>query len=269
MNTPKGLSVSTLSVSYDDHKVLDNLFLDPLEPGVFSALLGPNAAGKSTLFKALAGLIKIKSGDITLNGVNVKTFNRAEQARKIAYLPQSFHTNLALSVFESVLLSLKQQSGWRVKEEDLRSVSDILARLNIEHLADKDICELSGGQKQLVAMARVLVIEPQVILLDEPTSALDLHHQLAILDVVKQLTREKGLITIAALHDVNLAAKYCDHLILLNKGVIQTSGTPSDVLSMPLLGQTYKVKTSLEESKLGRLYVDAQLLSESSESLSH
>lgn len=254
------LSVANLRVSYGSNQVLDGLCLDSLSKGSFTGLLGPNAAGKSTLFKALAGLIKIDAGEVLLSGKDLRSLSRLQRARKIAYLPQSFHTNLALSVFESVLLSLKQQSGWRVKSQDLQGVAEILQLLGIEQLADKDICELSGGQKQLVAMARILVVKPEVVLLDEPTSALDLHHQLAILTVVKQLSKDRGLITIAALHDVNLAAKFCDHLVLLNKGVIQVAGEPGKVLSLPLLGETYKVATSLETSRQGKLYVDAQLL---------
>jgi len=254
------LTVESLSVSYGANQVLDGLCLDELVEGSFTGLLGPNAAGKSTLFKALAGLIKTDTGEVRLQGESLSSLSRLQRARKIAYLPQSFHTNLALSVFESVLLSLKQQSGWRVKPQDLREVVGILQLLGIEQLADKDICELSGGQKQLVAMARILVVKPEVVLLDEPTSALDLHHQLAILTVVKKLSVDRGLITIAALHDVNLAAKFCDHLVLLNNGVIQVAGDPSKVLSLPLLGETYKVSTSLQTSTQGRLYVDAQLL---------
>jgi iron complex transport system ATP-binding protein len=253
------LSISELTVSYGTNKVLDNLHIDGLHRGQFIGLLGPNATGKSTLFKAIAGLLNRDSGNILLDDININTLSRSVRARQIAYLPQSFHSSLALSVFESVLLALKQFSSWRVKLQDLQKVSKVLEKLSIDHLADKDMCQLSGGQKQLVAMARILVIEPKVILLDEPTSALDLHHQLAILQVVKQLTQERELITIAALHDVNLAAKYCDHLVLLNKGVVQTSGKPHDVLAMKLLGDTYNVNTTLEHSKRGELYVDAQL----------
>ncbi|MEH6443840.1 MAG: ABC transporter ATP-binding protein [Oceanospirillaceae bacterium] len=257
------LKISNLSVSYAQHQVLNELSVEGLESGSFTGLLGPNAAGKSTLFKAVAGLIKSNAGELHLNGVNLAKLSRTARAGNVAYLSQQFHTNLALSVFESVLLALKQRSKWRVKQQDLFKVSEILSTLGIGDLADKDICELSGGQKQLVAMARILVVDPKVVLLDEPTSALDLHHQLAILDVVRKLTISKGLITIAALHDVNLAAKYCDRLILLNDGKIQVSGPASEVLAMPVLGESYKVLTSLEQTRQGQLYVDAQLLAKS------
>lgn len=257
------LTISNLSVSYGDNHVLRGLSTERLEPGSFSGLLGPNAAGKSTLFKAVAGLIKCDVDRLLLEKQDLTSCSRAERAGKVAYLAQLFHSNLALSVFESVLLALKQRAQWRVTQQDLYKVSEILATLNIGHLADKDISELSGGQKQLVSLARILVVEPKVVLLDEPTSALDLHHQLAILDVVKKLTLSKGLITVAALHDVNLAAKYCDQLMLLNEGQIQVSGPPRAVLAMPVLGQSYHVATSLEQTRQGQLYVDAQLLANS------
>jgi len=254
------LSIKNLTVSYGSNDVLKQLRISDLKPGSFTALLGPNAAGKSTLFKAVAGLIKAQKAEVSLNGEDVTKYTRTARARLIAYLPQSFYTSLALSVFESVLLSLKQQSSWRVKIEDTQKVADILERLNISRLADKDVSELSGGQKQLVALARILVVEPKVILLDEPTSALDLHHQLAMLTLIKELTITREIITVAALHDVNLAAKFCDHLVLLNHGEIQAEGNPSQVLDTSLLGETYQVSTSLEYSKRGDMYVDAKLL---------
>jgi len=253
------LSINNLQVSYAEHNVLKNLSVSGLKRGSFIGLLGPNAAGKSTLFKSIAGLTKVAGGRILLDDQNVLDMTRKERANRVAFLPQSFHTNLALSVFESVLLSLKQRSGWRVKQQDLNNVANILALLNIEHLADKDISDLSGGQKQLTAMARILVVKPDIVLLDEPTSALDLHHQLSLLKVVRQQTSDKQLITIAALHDVNLAAKFCDQLIVLDKGVIQLEGEPSHVLSKRALGETYKVTTSLETTTAGQLYIDAQL----------
>ncbi|MGX9415719.1 ABC transporter ATP-binding protein [Vibrio sp. WJH972] len=256
------LSVSNLSVGYDAHNVLKSLNISPLEKGSFTALLGANAAGKSTLFKSIAGLIKTQSGEVFLDGKELKTYSKIQRARDVIYLPQSFYSSLALSVFESVLVSFKQNSGWRVKPDDIKQVAQVLSLLNIEHLAKKNISELSGGQKQLVALARILVVNPKVILLDEPTSALDLHHQLSILTVIKKLTIERNFITIAALHDVNLAAKFCDQIMLLNKGVIQTQGDALDVLAMPELGEAYKVKTTLEHGSKGQLYLDAELLRE-------
>ena len=255
------LVLDNLSVSYGSNEVLKNASIESLNTGSFTCLLGPNAAGKSTLFKAIAGLVKPSSGKIFLNDVDVSTLSRKERAKKIAYLPQSFHSNVSLTAFESILLSLKHQSSWRVKQADLLQVSAILEQLSISALADRDICDLSGGQQQMVAMARILVRSPEVILLDEPTSALDLHYQLSILSAVKELTIANNIITVAALHDLNLAAKFCDQLALLSDGRIKTQGEPEDVLGLSVLAEAYKVTTSLESTSNGYLYVDAQLAS--------
>ncbi|AGH81391.1 Fe-ABC transporter ATP-binding subunit [Psychromonas sp. CNPT3] len=253
------LILNNLSVSYARQQVLKGASIESLNSGSFTCLLGPNAAGKSTLFKAIAGLVKLDSGKIFLHGADVSSFSRKERAQKIAYLPQSFHSNVSLTVYESILLSLKHQSNWRVKQTDLLAVAAILEQLCITKLADVDICNLSGGQQQMVAMARVLVRSPEVILLDEPTSALDLHYQLSILSVVKELTISKNMITVAALHDLNLASKFCDQLALLSAGKIQIQGTPESVLGSPILAEAYKVNTTLESTSNGQLYVDAQL----------
>jgi len=253
------LHVSDLTVSYGAHVVLNKLNIEPIQEGSFTALLGANAAGKSTLFKAIAGLIKVDHGDVLLGTKNLKACSKLERARDVIYLPQSFYSSLALSVFESVLVALKQSSGWRVKQADIKQVAEVLALLNIGHLAEKNISELSGGQRQLVALARILVVKPKVILLDEPTSALDLHNQLSILSIIKKLTRERKFIAVAALHDVNLATKFCDQIMLLDKGTIQTQGEAKSVLAMPELGEAYNVETRLEYGSTGQLYLDASL----------
>ncbi|MGB0899755.1 MAG: ABC transporter ATP-binding protein [Psychrobium sp.] len=255
------LVLDNLNINYGSNEVLKNVTIESSNTGSFTCLLGPNAAGKSTLFKAIAGLVKLSTGKILLNNVDISTLSRKERAKKIAYLPQSFHSNISLTVFESILLSLKHQSDWRVKQADLLQVSAILEQLSISALAGRDICDLSGGQQQMVAMARILVRSPEVILLDEPTSALDLHYQLSILSKVKELTIANNIITIAALHDLNLAAKFCDQLILLSDGIIKTQGPPEHVLGLSVLAEAYKVTTSLESASSGHLYVDAQLAS--------
>ena len=260
------LHVSDLTVSYGTHLVLNKLNVEGLQEGSFTALLGVNAAGKSTLFKAIAGLIKIDSGEVSLGAKNLKDCSKVERARQVIYLPQSFYSSLALSVFESVLVALKQNSGWRVKQKDIKQVAEVLDLLNIGHLAEKNISELSGGQRQLVALARILVVDPKVILLDEPTSALDLHNQLSILSIIKTLTKERKFIAVAALHDVNLAAKFCSQIMLLDKGIIQTQGEAKSVLAMPELGKAYNVETKLEYGSTGQLYLDASLPSQSKNS---
>lgn len=253
------LSIDHIQAGYGKKIVLEDVCVSDIDNGAFVGLIGPNAAGKSTLFKTLAGLVTPKAGSITLDGDDITHLRRRDRSRRIAYMPQAFGCNALLTVFETVLLALKQTSGWRVQSENLDRVSDTLSALGLSHLSARGIADLSGGQAQMVAVAQTLVRAPRVILLDEPTSALDLHHQLSILTSVKaEMARQKPIV-IAALHDLNLAAKFCDRIVLLRDGKILADGLPENILALPDIGETYKVETDLERTKRGALYVDARL----------
>jgi iron complex transport system ATP-binding protein len=253
------LNITNLVAGYGNHVVLKNINIHAIEGGAFVGLIGPNASGKSTLFKTLAGLVKPMAGQITLGEEDITHAKRRDRARRVAYMPQAFGCNALLTVFESVLLALKQTSGWRVKSHNIDRVSDTLNALGLSHLSDRGIADLSGGQAQMVAVAQTLVREPDVILLDEPTSALDLHHQLSIMTSIHTEVGRRQPIVMAALHDLNLAAKFCDRLVLLCEGRILADGVPSDILSLPVIGDTYRVETDLEKTQRGALYVDARL----------
>ncbi|UAB73334.1 ABC transporter ATP-binding protein [Vibrio sp. SCSIO 43132] len=253
------LRIDDISVAYGATKVLHNLTTHPIQQGSFVGLIGPNASGKSTLFKTITGIKKADEGKIAFNDQSLSEMTIAQRAKHIAYLPQSYECNAALTVFESILLALKHNAKWRVTSEDLVLVEQILNELGISHLSDKDLSELSGGQKQMAAVARTLVRKPDIVLLDEPTSALDLHHQLSIMTMVKKKAVEENFTVIAALHDLNLAAEFCDELILLRNGNLVAQGAPEMILSLKELGQTYKVHTQLEKTQRESLYVDAQL----------
>jgi iron complex transport system ATP-binding protein len=253
------LTISDLTAGYGSKTVLHNVTIGALQPGQFVGLIGPNASGKSTLFKTISGLIRPRSGSIHLNGDAIIGLRRRELARRVVYMPQAFGCNALLTVFESVLLALKQTTGWRVDANNLDQVSNTLDRLQLGHLADRGIADLSGGQAQMVAVAQTLVREPDVVLLDEPTSALDLHHQLSILHSIREEMSRRKPVVIAALHDLNLAAKFCDRLILLRDGQAVADGIPSQILETAELGQTYRVLTDLETTRRGTLYVDARL----------
>ncbi|MBO9398481.1 ABC transporter ATP-binding protein [Shimia sp. R9_1] len=253
------LRVTDVNAGYGKVQILRDVCLPDIAPGSFVGLIGPNAAGKSTLFKVLAGLLAPSSGQVMLQGQDITHLSRKERVRRIAYMPQAFGCNALLTVFESVLLALKQTTGWRVRNDNLDRVADTLNALGLSHLADRGIADLSGGQAQMVAVAQTIVRAPDVILLDEPTSALDLHHQLSIMTSIRSEMERKHPIVIAALHDLNLAAKFCDRLVLLRQGAILADGTPEDILALSEIGATYRVQTDLERTKRGVLYVDARL----------
>ena len=253
------LNIENLASGYAGHAVLKDINISAIEGGSFVGLIGPNASGKSTLFKTLAGLIQPLSGRIDIEGEDITHLTRRDRARRVAYMPQAFGCNALLTVFESVLLALKQTSGWRVKSENLDRVSATLHALGLSHISERGIADLSGGQAQMVAVAQTLVRQPEVILLDEPTSALDLHHQLSIMTSIQTEVGRRKPVVMAALHDLNLAAKFCDRLVLLRDGKILADGLPADILSLPAIGETYRVETDLERTQRGAFYVDARL----------
>ena len=253
------LSINHIYAGYSGKKVLKDISISNLKGGELVGLIGPNASGKSTLFKSIAGLIKPLMGSIDLGSVELTQLHRRDQARLVAYMPQAVGCNAILTVFESVLLALKQTTSWRVGKEDLNQVSQVLDTLELSHLASRGIADLSGGQAQMVPVAQTLVRAPAVILLDEPTSALDLHHQLSIMNAIHIETKRRKPIVMAALHDLNLAAKFCDRLVLLNDGRIIADGSPELILNMPELGETYGVSAGVERTSRGALYVDAHL----------
>lgn len=253
------LVIDDLSAGYGRAPVLQNVTLAPILPGQFVGVIGPNASGKSTLFKTLSGLLRPSGGRVCLDGTDLATLGRAARARKIAYMPQAYGCNAILTVYESVLLALKQTTGWRVQADNLDRVARTLETLRLTHIGDRGLGDLSGGQAQMVAVAQTLVRDPDIVLLDEPTSALDLHHQLSVMASVRREMQARGTIVMAALHDLNLAAEFCDRLILIREGGIVADGAPVEILARPEIGQTYRVETVLERTRRGSLYVDAKL----------
>lgn len=254
------LTVENLQFSYGKTQILKDLNVSDLAPGNIVGLIGPNASGKSTLFKLIAGVLSPKSGTISLENEDLATLSRGARAKKIAYMPQSFSSNAALNVFEALLLSRKHTAGWRVDKKDLAAVDSVISDFGIGHLASRPIGALSGGQQQMVAAAQCVVRRPDVLLLDEPTSALDLHHQLSILTLLRSIVKNENRLAILAVHDLNLAAQFCDRLLLLRDGKIIEDGPPATILSSEEVGATYTVKTTLETSRSGRHFVEASLL---------
>ncbi len=253
------LTTNALSFSYGGKPVLHDISLQALEPGSFTALIGPNAAGKSTLFKCIAGLLRTEKDAVRLDGKDVETTGRQLWSSKVCYMPQSFTCNAALTVFEIVLLARKHRNGWSVSDEDIAIVARMLRELNIEHLAQTYVSELSGGQQQMVSIAQSLVRTPKVLLLDEPTSALDLRHQLEILHHIRRITLDRQIVTIVALHDLNLAARFAERILLMREGRIIAQGSAADVLSLEELGKTYGVDIELQTTRNGVLCVAASL----------
>ncbi len=240
------LRVEGLEVAYGRTVVLRGVSLPELKGGEVTALLGPNAAGKSTLFRRIVGLLQ-GPGVVALDGVAV-----AGSTAGLCYMPQDTAVNAVLTVFEAVLLARKQGGGgWAVSDAEADAVTSALSMLEIEGLAGRHLSELSGGQRQLVSLAQALVREPRVLLLDEPTSALDLQRQVEVLELLRRLARERGLCVVLAIHDLNQALRFADRVAVLGGGRIVASGVPEAVLTPALLREGYGGEARLERCSRG------------------
>ncbi|MFI7025672.1 ABC transporter ATP-binding protein [Micromonospora sp. NPDC049900] len=207
--------------------------------GTLVGLLGPNGSGKTTLLRVVAGLIAPGSGTVTVAGDDVAGLPRATAARRMALLAQYAETDLDLTALDVVLLGRTphRRSRWSDTDTDRAAAADALDRVDMTGYAHRRWQTLSGGERQRVQLARALAQEPQLLLLDEPTNHLDIGHQLQLLGLV----RRSGVTTLAALHDLNLAAMFCDLVVVLRQGRVVASGPPAEVLTPALLADVYAV----------------------------
>lgn len=217
--------------------------------GEVVGIIGPNGSGKSTLLKCMNLILKPK-GHILLEGAELQTLNLKEISKIIGYVPQSIQvSSFPIKVFDVVLLGRRPYIRWNVRDRDLDFVSEIFSLLNLDDLSMRNFNELSGGEKQKILLARALAQEPKILLLDEPTSNLDVKHQLEIMDVIRNLSREKSLAVVIVLHDLNLASRYCDRLVLLNSGQVFATGTPEEILINSNIKTVYNVDAEISYSK--------------------
>ncbi|MBD9491758.1 ABC transporter ATP-binding protein [Ensifer sp. ENS11] len=247
------LTLEKVGANYGRRTVLSDVNTGMLRGGGLTAVIGPNAAGKSTLFKRIAGLT---SGPGT-----VRLSDAAKGPEGICYMPQDTGANAVLTVYESVLLSAKQGSGWKVKDGELAEIDRVLGELRIADLAFRGLGELSGGQRQLVSIAQALVRRPEVLLMDEPTSALDLFRQIEVLGFMKRLSAQSGMAVLIALHDLNHALRYCDDTIVISDGSVVASGRTHEVITADMLRSVYRVEARVEACSMGRpvVIVDGSL----------
>ncbi|MDQ8034299.1 MAG: ABC transporter ATP-binding protein [Bordetella sp.] len=234
--------------------VVNALDAGPLAPGSLTALLGPNGSGKSTLLKAMAGLVPPRAGAVLLGEQDLCRLDIGTRSRDLVYLPQSLPADVHLRVIESVRAAAEAHPP-RDGRPTLEAINALLERLGIAHLALRFLDELSGGQKQLVGLAQALIRRPRVLLLDEPLSALDPNYQFHVMTLLRQETREHGLITLAALHDVNAALQHADGAWIIRAGAMHTSGAPAAVITPQSLDQVYGVLARVERCSQGRPHV--------------
>ncbi len=249
------LNVESLTAGYQETPIINNISFSA-DVGDFIGIVGPNGCGKTTLLRAIAGLIRIFDGQVKVRGKDIKNQNRREIAKKVAFVPQMMVPATGFTVEETVLLGRTphlERFAFE-SERDYRIARKAIEELKVEDLIEKPVTNLSGGEFQRVAIARALAQEPKILMLDEPTSHLDLRYQLKVLRLLRKLREDK--LILATFHDLTIAARFCRKLILLNKGEIAAFGRADDVLTSDELHKVYKVKIDVRRNpKTGKLRV--------------
>lgn len=246
------LKLRSLTVRYGRHTVIDDLNLQ-LDQGKVVGLLGPNGSGKSSLIRSVAGAQRCL-GTVTLQG------RKGQQLRDATgYMPQEIPGHVALTALETVLVAARRGgSAWRVRRSEVRQAYRVLESLGVGGLANTYLGECSGGQRQLISLAQTLIGDPDLVLLDEPTSALDLKHQVRVLRRVREhVTGAAHRLAVVALHDINLALRFCDELVLMVAGGIAVQGTPEQVCTSEHLSRVYDTEVAVRISDDGVRHVVA------------
>lgn len=248
-----GLQLHGITVRYGKRQVLHDLSVGPLPRGELTALVGPNGSGKSTLLRTLAGLCRPVAGTATLDGAPLPLDVGSARSHSVVYLPQSLPEGVRMSALESILVAGRagQMHGMARHDVTLAHARAVLHRLNIDFLADRTLDEMSGGQRQLVGIAQALIRAPQVLLLDEPLSALDLNHQFQVMQALRDIAREHGIVVVVVLHDINAALRWCERIALLHAGAIAHFGPATHTVTPARLATVFGVRARVEPCSQG------------------
>ncbi|MCL2147829.1 MAG: ABC transporter ATP-binding protein [Methanomassiliicoccaceae archaeon] len=238
------LVIKDLGFSYTDTPVLKNICIDDFEPQLIS-ILGPNGVGKSTLIHCINKILTPTEGTVLIDDVGVTEYSFKELAKKVGYVPCSSSDAFPLTVIDTVMMGRHPHSNRRSTESDLEKVYGVLKTLGITGLAMRSFDELSAGQHQKVMLARGLVQEPQILLLDEPTANLDIKHQMEVTRILRDLSHDNGILVVMISHDLNIAAKYSDKVILMHEGEIFAIGAPEEVLTEENIHEVYGVESRI------------------------
>ena len=246
------INVKNLSHSFGEALVLKNISFQVPQRDFF-IIIGPNGSGKTTLMKVISGILKPQNGELKILNRPIDQYHRKALAKTIAFVPQMTFADFPFTVTEIVLMGRSPYLGvlGLEQENDLEVANQAIAFTDLGNLAHRKLDQLSGGEQQRVFIARAICQEPDIILLDEPTASLDLAYQVRIMDLMEKLKTEKGITVVMVSHDVNLAAMYADHLMLLHKGQVVCQGLPDEVLTYKTLEETYGCTLLVDESPLG------------------
>lgn len=242
-NRPQAISAQDLSYEIEGNLLLDGVTMHA-DRGQLVGLIGPNGAGKSTLLRTISGILRNLDGSVQLDGTDIRELSTREVATALALVPQIAPYTYGFTSIELVLMGRYPHLGrFQIEgREDDRIAREAMRLTETEEFADRTLDTLSGGERQRVFVARALAQQPSILLMDEPTANLDVLHQLKVLDLVRQLVDE-GLTAVAAIHDLNMAARYCDRLVLLNGGRVLAEGPPDEVLTPDTIETAFGVKS--------------------------
>jgi len=245
------LRIENLKFSYPSIRVLKDICME-LHSGTLVSIVGRNGAGKSTLLKCMNRILQSYKGTILLDEQSIELMKNKEIAQRIAYLPQAGEHVFPVTVYDMVLMGRYPHMTWSMKEYDKSYVWRILEIMGLQELAIRDFRYISGGQQQQVLIARALAQQADVFLLDEPTNNLDIRHQLKVMEIIKKLAQKNNILTVISIHDLNLAARYADRVIMINQGRIHAAGKPNEVFTEENIQQVYGVyaKTIKTDNKV-------------------
>lgn len=240
LDQPLTLAADRISVGYRDRTVIDGLNLI-VPAGRITAIVGANASGKSTLLRALARLVAPRAGQVRLDGTPLSELPTKQVARSIGLMPQHSTAPEGITVADLVTRGRYPHQSWwsRWSSADEDAVHDALRTTGLLELSNRPVAELSGGQRQRVWIALALAQQTDILLLDEPTTFLDVSHQIDVLDLIADLNRERGTTIVMVLHELNLAARYADHLVAMKDGQIAAAGSPAAVLDEALVRSVF------------------------------
>lgn len=249
------LSVKDLNFSYGSTEVLHGISFD-LKDGKLMSVIGPNGVGKSTLFRCILGILPDYTGEITADGTDMRRLSRRERAAAVAYIPQIHRPTFGYTVLDTVLMGLGRQVSTfsQPKKEHLDIALDAIRRVGAEHLRGRDFSRLSGGEQQLVLIARAIAQRSGILVMDEPTSALDYGNQLRVMELVRGLADE-GYSVLLSTHNPQHALSFADSVLALNAGRAEACGVPSETIDEELLRRLYRVDARFVSSDFGTVIV--------------
>ena len=262
MGSKTNMDIQNLSFSYSGSKNMGLIFSDislNIEGSQLISILGPNGVGKSTFIHCLNKILAPTDGCVCINNMDIKNISVKQLSRYTGYVPYTSSDNFPLSVTDTILMGRHPHSKWGSLDEDLRIVHESMKLIGIEDLANRNFNELSAGQHQKVMLARGLAQEPRIMFLDEPTSNLDVKYQLEITKMLRRLSREKNMLVIMISHDINIAAKYSDNIIMMHDGGIFALGKPVDVITAENIKHVYDVdaKVIMDEGRPHIVMIDS------------